>query len=1128
MKLISLVFLPWLFLLLCTFSAGSGVPSFAELDSLSRQGIDNDGRVIAQGAGSSFGGVMYRETVFIYNFYSESTVVSYDSSNSGRGKCRVMSYTTECDTPFGSDGTGTDVDVPIYVDYAGSDSLLKNDQYAAYPDLQMYPAMAGAVVPIFNLGPSAKGVELILTPTLVAQMFRKCFNDTLAECYPNSVTHWNDSRIVQLNPTLQPILEGAGEILPVVRADISGETEIFKKACSEFDSEFQSQIGASSAPTWNGANVTKRIFVKGVMAYVNRVVGTIAYVSLGDALSTGQNIAALSRSGTVIRASQDSIKQAMIEKGLDFGNNGDDPRRLTADLHNTIGDNTWPISSYTYFILRKDTLRPGATCANRKATLEYLSWFYGAHEVDAVGKSKGLAALPETVRDTVLGRLRSDMKCNGVIVYEEEDLPSVTLRVPFALETDASRILLTYNGIVVSSEFVLSTNSDETNLESFLNYTDVSAAVVTGTTIIGKEDLLEQRKDEILFSLLGEIKLVGVYTFCDTGNFDNCAYKDSELVLTRAILADILTGEVTSWSHPSLATLNPEVNLPNETIVLHSLPSSLFGDWEESLRQILSIPQSTPFAPSSISESVAEMDSAMSDFRFSFGIVPWLTHTSDFLKQVNILEAGSIYSPLNPTSERSCNRTVVVGSFLSRFIEDDCYPLYESLIVIMRKSFNGETCNAIETNAASSGATYASFLQWFLSSATTTALESSFLMIPERVTDRRVVNEIMCDGVSILNNTIVTLVRKESDVKYILLAIMVSFVGCLCGVYMMKEYHRARGSVQKCWFIAVFTVNLGGVSLWSSHFIAIRALDIIYYAEGVEDYKVRQDFHVQTTLLSLLVGLVFVFLGTVIASKDPFYGKTHEANTQQLKDGLKLEVINNSSKLKLHVLFSKPWKLILGGIVASVGTSGMMYTAILATDQSTLQLKWEMPLVYGSFLMNGVLLTLTYWVIFRFLQWKAGNEHARTLSAIALTVNVAVLEFCAEASVGYIPVNFNFGEEFNDTDSPDLVTESELFEVAVVACLIILAGSMMNLIYFMTLNSVLRSETQIKKILTGVMVALDEGNPVTGMAVLQKLVDNNAQVFVSCQKGTKYSVNSLKKMAAGSTNQVTPLGLVSM
>ena len=45
-----------------------------------------------------------------------------------------MDHATECDE---DDDTH-----PILVDFAGSDSLLKEANYAEYPDLQMYPTVS--------------------------------------------------------------------------------------------------------------------------------------------------------------------------------------------------------------------------------------------------------------------------------------------------------------------------------------------------------------------------------------------------------------------------------------------------------------------------------------------------------------------------------------------------------------------------------------------------------------------------------------------------------------------------------------------------------------------------------------------------------------------------------------------------------------------------------------------------------------------------------------------------------------------------------------------------------------------------------------------------------------------------
>ena len=59
-------------------------------------------------------------------------------------------FAKTCDHPFQTDPGSDDIQ-PGNVDFAASDSLLKDEEYETYPDLQMYPSVGGAVVPIFNL-----------------------------------------------------------------------------------------------------------------------------------------------------------------------------------------------------------------------------------------------------------------------------------------------------------------------------------------------------------------------------------------------------------------------------------------------------------------------------------------------------------------------------------------------------------------------------------------------------------------------------------------------------------------------------------------------------------------------------------------------------------------------------------------------------------------------------------------------------------------------------------------------------------------------------------------------------------------------------------------------------------------
>ena len=88
------------------------------------------GSVQINGAGATFPLPVYTEWTYAYQYVDPSVVINYQGIGSGGGKKGIV------------DGT---------IDFAGSDSLLKDEEYTAGVDLQMYPMLAGAVVPIYNI-----------------------------------------------------------------------------------------------------------------------------------------------------------------------------------------------------------------------------------------------------------------------------------------------------------------------------------------------------------------------------------------------------------------------------------------------------------------------------------------------------------------------------------------------------------------------------------------------------------------------------------------------------------------------------------------------------------------------------------------------------------------------------------------------------------------------------------------------------------------------------------------------------------------------------------------------------------------------------------------------------------------
>lgn len=237
---------------------------------------------LVNATGGSFPSSVYRETTFAYQFQDSADRVTYYGASSATGKCNIMGYwhvgdtlvsqssivasVKSRDTLICTDGCTiatcgfSSVETPRpdrryrmpLVDFAGSDSVLKAADYASFPDLQMLPALAGAVVPIYNI-PELSGqnaISLILSRQSIADIFK------------GKVLHWNDSGILTSNPLLRDTLSKiVHPIRLVVRSDSSGTSEIFTTALSLFDPidmaspdySFGSTVGFGSNPNWCGS-----------------------------------------------------------------------------------------------------------------------------------------------------------------------------------------------------------------------------------------------------------------------------------------------------------------------------------------------------------------------------------------------------------------------------------------------------------------------------------------------------------------------------------------------------------------------------------------------------------------------------------------------------------------------------------------------------------------------------------------------------------------------------------------------------------------------------------------------------------------------------------------------------------
>ena len=341
-----------------------------------------DGSVTINGAGATFPLPVYTEWTFAYQYVDPAVVINYQGIGSGGGKKGIIDNT---------------------IDFAGSDSVLKDEEYESGKDLQMYPMLAGAVAVIYNVEWAKEFPEGFTASTLILD------RQTLVDIYNAKITKWNDPAIVALNPDMADYLPDA-TITAAHRSDGSGTTEIFTKALTSFSTDWTA--GGASSVEWPVDLAGNGIGGKGNQGVAAAVINTpnsIGYVELSYAISNGMKYFNLvNKSGNVVTANAESVASAMNDFAGSFSD------KLTATIVDGEGAGSYPIVGYTYIILHTTSM---TDCVKAEKLLGYLEWALTDDGAGELAGSLGYSVLPESVRDQVLAKY-AEVTCNGSAVMK--------------------------------------------------------------------------------------------------------------------------------------------------------------------------------------------------------------------------------------------------------------------------------------------------------------------------------------------------------------------------------------------------------------------------------------------------------------------------------------------------------------------------------------------------------------------------------------------------------------------------------------------------------------------------------------------------------------------------------------
>jgi phosphate transport system substrate-binding protein len=274
-------------------------------------------------------------------------------------------------------GGGIRAHIDRTVDFAASEAPLNAEQAERAPGTLTLPFTIGTVTVAFNL-PEVEA--LFLT------------GDVLADIYLWTIQRWNHPRIAELNPAAalpdRPITV-------VHRSDGSGTTYVFADYLSKVSPRWRDEVGFATSIAWPagiGGNGNE-----GVAGAIRNNPYSMGYIELSYASNLGMPTAAVrNRAGVFVQPSLEA-GTAAAEAVADLLPAGHEAWSEVS-FTDAPGADSYPISSFSYFMVHSELDRPGGEMTRERAEgiVRWLEWAVTTGQAHN-GRVQN-ASVPEAVR----------------------------------------------------------------------------------------------------------------------------------------------------------------------------------------------------------------------------------------------------------------------------------------------------------------------------------------------------------------------------------------------------------------------------------------------------------------------------------------------------------------------------------------------------------------------------------------------------------------------------------------------------------------------------------------------------------------------------------------------------------
>lgn len=204
------------------------------------------------------------------------------------------------------------------------------------------------------------------------------------------------------------------------------------------------------------------------------------------------------------------------------------------------------------------------------------------------------------------------------------------------------------------------------------------------------------------------------------------------------------------------------------------------------------------------------------------------------------------------------------------------------------------------------------------------------------------------------------------------------------------------------YYLFLMALSLGGVAIWSMHFIGMHAVSL-HHAQSL---KVSIRYNLGLSLASLIAVVLMVFGGLVIASRDRMFCKTKAEIVEMfMNDAKKLSIAEirkiTATRMLILIATRELGTLVAGGITTSAGVCIMHYIG-MASMMFDGQIRWNAGIVALSVVIAMVASTAAFWILFRLLSIFPEMEWLRMASAFIMAVAVNGMHYTGMVAAEFV------------------------------------------------------------------------------------------------------------------------------